>query len=297
MRAVTSDIDARGVTGNPTDSLLRVLDQFASLRTYTSAAPAVGGYRVLTAQRERARAPAPHSPNIAALGRARMRLTGFLSVLFVGGLGLAVLAGPANCPCSSAFTVADQSQLSRLGYVQSAVMMTTREFASRGAELPTLSTAALIEPNENAVGESPITTSALKPSRELSTLRADDLATTTIDRLPVEIEQLADAVPATIKLATASIVESDVTPMLPVIEAQTAPISGVIANERNREPPIKMRSARKRTSTRAYRSPMQQLARAKSKKPGAQQVAQTAPRWAQQMFVNPWQSKAFSYTQ
>jgi hypothetical protein len=297
MRAVTSDIDAKGVTGNPTESFLRVLDQFASLRTYPGGAPAVGGYRVLPAQRERARTPVLHSPSIAALGRARMRLTGFLSVLFVGGLGLAVLAGPANCPCSSAYTVADQPQLSRLGYVRNAVMMTTREFASRDAELPPLSTAALIEPNENAVGESPINTSALKPSRELPSLRADDLAATTVSRLPVEIEQLADAAPATIKLAAASIVESDVLPMLPVIEAQTAPISGVIANERNREPPTKARSARKRTSTRAYRSPMQQLARAKSKQPGAQQVAQTAPRWAQQMFVNPWQSKAFSYTQ
>ncbi len=126
MRAVKSDIE----TGNPEENFLRVLDQFASLRTYSSAAPAVGGYRVLTPKRMTHRAIA-QAPTVAARARTRIRWTGSLSVLFVGGLGLAVLAGPANCPCSTAFAVAEQSSMARLGYVQNATMVTARDVCFR----------------------------------------------------------------------------------------------------------------------------------------------------------------------
>jgi hypothetical protein len=281
MRAVTSDIDASDLTGNPAENFVRVLDQFAALRTYASAKPAVGGYRVLTPHREPQRTLVPRSQTIAALARARMRLTGVLSVMFVGGLGLAVLAGPASCPCSSVFSVADKSSLSRLGYVQNAAMMSTRD------ELPILSTAALVEPEESATGVSAITTSALEPSREVATLRGDDLDASTIGRLPVKVEQLTDAAPATIRLAAASIIESDLPATLPVVEVAMPPMAEEIAAEPEREPVAEVRSPRKRTTTRAYR---------KVNKPSAQQV-ERSPKWAQQMFVTPWQSKAFSYTQ
>jgi hypothetical protein len=294
MRAVTSDRD----TGNHAENFLRVLDQFASLRTYSSAAPAVGGYRVLSSHREPRRQPqrVVHAPTVAARASARMRLTGFLSVLFVGGLGLAVLAGPANCPCSTVFAVADQASLSRLGYVQNAALVTAREFALDDAGLPPLTTAALIEPQESAVGVSPITTSALEPSRHVPTVKGDDLPATSVDRLPAKIEQVADAVPATIKLAAASIVDGDVAPTLPVIEVASPPMDDVTASELERVPVTKSRSARKRTPTRAYRTPNQQATRLKAKNSGAPQVAQS-PKWAQQMFVTPWQTKAFSYMQ
>jgi hypothetical protein len=208
--------------------------------------------------------------------------------MFVGGLGLAVLAGPASCPCSAVFSVADQSSMSRLGYVQNAAMMSTRESAARD-ELPVLSTASLIEPDENAVGVSPITTSALDPSREVTTLRGDDLDASTVGRLPVKIEQLADAAPATIRLAAASIIESDVPEALPIIEVAMPPMADEVAAEPRRGPVAGVHSPRKRTSTKAYRS-------VQAKKPGTPPVGQ-APKWAQQMFVNPWQSKAFSYMQ
>ena len=129
MRAVTSDTRQR----NPAENFLRVLDQFAcAAQLFERRAGRRRLSRAVVAaraapNRHRTSPPAP-SPRAP---RARMRWTGFLSVLFVGGLGLAVLAGPANCPCSSAFAVAEQSSLARLGYVQNADMMTQRETAAR----------------------------------------------------------------------------------------------------------------------------------------------------------------------
>ncbi len=283
MRAVTSDKH----TGNPAENFLRVLDQFASLHNFSDDASAVGGYRVLTPKRKTRLA--------VARGPGRIRWTGSLSVLFIGGLGLAVLAGPANCPCSTAFAVAEQSSMARLGYVQNAAFVTAREFASDDAGLPTLTTAALIEPQESAVGVSPITTSALEPSRDVPTVNSDDLPAASAGRLPEKIEQVADAVPATIKLAAAEIVGSDVPPSLPVIEVETPPVNAGAAREAEHEPAAKRRSTRKSTATRAYRAP-NQAGRANGKYVGIPQVAR-APKWAQQMYVTPWQSRAFTYTQ
>ncbi len=220
MRAVTSDIDH----ATPTDRFVGVLDQFASLSSYSSEATTVGGYRLLPSRHTAPRKTHRSATTAGApRGGARIRWTGSLSVLFIGGLGLAVLAGPANCPCSSAFAVAEQSSLARLGYVQNARMMLERETVQADAELPALSTAALIEPHESAVGVSPITTSALEPSREGAAIASEVLPATSAARLPAKIEQLADAGAENIKLAAASDVTTDVPPTLPVIEVATPP--------------------------------------------------------------------------
>ena len=295
MRAVTSDIGHVA----PTDSFVRVLDQFASLSSYSSDATTVGGYRVLPSQR-----PAPRKTHrststattATARNSARMRWTGSLSVLFIGGLGLAVLAGPANCPCSSAFTIAEQSSLARLGYVQNARMMVERETLQPEAELPVLSTAALIEPEESAIGVSPITTSALEPSRHATAIASDELPTTNAGRLPAKIEQVADAGPESVKLAAASDVTTDVPPTLPTIEVATPPEDSVEpAPSLRRKSVDKARNAKKR-ALRAYRTSNEVKLRAKAKTQVGDPTKQ-APKWAQQMFVNPWQSRAFSYTQ
>ena len=291
MRAVKSDIE----TGNPEENFLRVLDQFASLRTYSSAAPAVGGYRVLTPKRMTHRAKA-QAPAVAARARARIRWTGSLSVLFVGGLGLAVLAGPANCPCSTALAVTEQSSMARLGYVQNATMMTARESASDDTKLPALTTATLVEPQESVGGVSPITTSALEPSRDVPTVKRDDPSATSAGRLPVEIEQVADATPEPVKLAAAESMDSDVPPTLPSVEVATPPVSRITASEPEHAPATKSRSVRKRTPVRAYRTPKQQTVQAKTGNPDVTRVGR-APKWAQQMFVTPWQTRAFAYTQ
>ena len=122
------------------------------------------------------------------------------------------------------------------------------------AELPALSTAALIEPEESAVGVSPITTSALEPSRDAAAIASEALPATSADRLPAKIEPLADAGPENVKLAAASDVTSDVPPTLPTIEVATPPADDVAASEPEREPVAKTRRAKKRTALRAYRT-------------------------------------------
>ncbi len=288
MRAVTSDLGH----ASPTDSFARVLDQFASLSDYSCDATSVGGYRVLPSQRPAGRKAHRSAAAAPARSGARLRWTGSLSVLFIGGLGLAVLAGPANCPCSSALTVAEQSSLARLGYVQSARLMAEREIMQSDAELPALSTAALIEPQESAVGVSPITTSALEPSRHATAIASDELPATSAGRLPAKIEQVADAGPENVQLAAASDVATDVPPTLPVIEVAT-PTDDVAANESESAPVARTPRAKKRTALRAYRTPSDLAGR--RKKTG--EASPNSPRWAQQMFVTPWQSRAFSYTQ
>jgi hypothetical protein len=289
MRAVKSDI----IHASPTDSFVGLLDQFASLSSFSSEATTVGGYRLLPTRRLVQRSTATEK---TIRSGARIRWTGSLSVLFIGGLGLAVLAGPANCPCSTAFAVAEQSSLARLGYVQNARMMTERETVQPDVELPELSTAALIEPEESAAGVSPITTSALEPSREAAAIASEVLPATSAPRLPAMIEQVADAGPESVKLAAASDVTTDVPPTLPVIEVATPPEDSVEAAPAVKRTSVdKSRKAKKR-ALRAYRTGNEVTLRAKAKNPVGDPTKQ-APKWAQQMFVNPWQSRAFSYTQ
>jgi hypothetical protein len=287
MRAVTS------ATNSASDNFVRVLDQFAALNSYASDPTAVGGYRVLSsqraAQRDTYRTSLP-APSVTKRAGTRVRWTGSLSVLFIGGLGLAVLAGPANCPCTSAFAVAKQSSLQRLGYVQNVCMMTEREFeAAPAVELSALSTTTLLEPEREVAGVSPISTSALKPLRDVPAVRSDEVPATSAGRLPVKLEEVADAGPEPVRLAAASDVETDVPPTLPAIEVATPPASDITALDIERAPLAANRTKKRR----AYRTPT--TLRAKSKKQVGE--PQRSPKWAQQMFVTPWQTKAFSYTQ
>jgi hypothetical protein len=171
-------------------------------------------------------------------------------------------------------------------------MMTEREFGAQAAELPELSTAALVEPEQSAPGVSPITTSALVAPRETATVPSDELPATTAGSLPVKIEQVADARPDPVRLAVAATVESDVPPTLPAIDVTTPATDDVAASEPDREPVAKSRSAKKRI-TRAYRTPLS--LRAKAKK-SLGEPPERSPKWAAQMFTTPWQTKAFSYT-
>jgi hypothetical protein len=223
-----------------------------------------------------------------------MRLTGFLSVLFIGGLGLAVLAGPASCPCSS--TLAQQASLERLGYVQNAAFMNASESPAIAPERVAFSDAEFLGPDRSATGVSPITTSALEPTHAAQVVATDAGATKAVGPLPSNIERVSEATPETVKLAAATIVESDVIPELPVAEVAAPSMPSVTAVEAEREvaPKASVRAPRKRAAMRAYRTPMTQASRAKN--PNDAMTAQRAPKWAQQMFTTPWQSQAFSYT-
>jgi hypothetical protein len=294
MRALTVESE----NGGPADSFLRVLDQFAALHTYASATPTTGGYRLLgDAQRPHRKASKPSRARRVAIrpatAGARMRLTGSLSVLFIGGLGLAVLAGPASCPCSSTF--AQQASLERLGYVQNAAFMDASEAPAIAPERVAFSDAEFLGPDTGATGISPITTSALEPAHAQASA-TDAGAAKTVGPLPSSIERVSEATPKTVKLAAATIVESDVIPELPVAEVAAPPMPAVTAVEAEHEvaPKASVRPPRKRAAARAYRTPMKQASRPKNSNDAM--TAQRAPKWAQQMFTTPWQSQAFSYT-
>lgn len=289
MRAASSHFESF----DPTESFLGVLDQFAAVRSYSSA-PAVGGFRLLSPKTTIAprakRALAPTPAAIAALARARMRLTGFLSVLFVGGLGLAVLAGPATCSCTIGAMTAQATSLSRLGYIENAHFIATREQLAPETAITTVALAKAVDADETAKGVSPITTSALLPAAAMSSARSDDLTPSSSGlALPSRIESLADAGP-TVKLAALS--ES----VLPEIAAN-APKTSIAAHEANddasdAEPQHKHR----KRVIRAYRTPVAARSASRSKSSGDGMMVKRAPKWAQQMYVTPWQMQAFSYT-
>lgn len=286
-----------------TESFAQVLDQFAALRSFTSAPASIGGYRVLRPRQEANASKL--APALAALARARLRITGFLSVIFVGGLGLAVLAGPANCPCLGEFAVATErtqapqhADVSRFAYMQPASAIAAGELAAQFAgDLPMLSTASLIDSDET-IGVSPISTSAIGPLRDDAPAQAsDDLAPARVGRLPLKIEQLADVAPTTIRLAST---ESDAVPTLAAITVDAPAIPEIVAVEAERKHVGKAHASRGRVAAKAKvrrngTYAKEQATRAKGKQQSASNASGQVPRWAQQMFETPWQTKAFSY--
>jgi len=346
MRAMTFDDDS----ANPTENFLRVLDQFAAVRTYSSAAPAIGGYRLLASKRNahrRSQFRFASSAAIAALASTRMRLTGFLSVLFIGGLGLAVLAGPSSCPCSNAFTIAEQDDaLTRLGYVESSRLVMARGAA---AESPMqVAEAPFYDSQRSMTDLSSIITSAVEPRAASPDDAAHVVPLSTADRLAEKFAVDGDsrqssalqavAAPSSVKRGLPpadAAVEISKPPMTRVaaIDAVEHTSAGVAANGRGEEalhkttaaldaesvpeahsaseghkavakafaeedddrPLKKIHVLRKRGVIRAYRSPVHPSARAAKNSTDAQ-YTKRAPKWAQQMFNNPWQSQAFSYT-
>jgi len=299
MRALTTDFDAIA----PTDSFLGVLDQFAALRSYASAPPAVGGYRMLAATRPYERRPLrrimPSPATLAALSRARLRLTGVLSVMLVGGLGLAVLAGPATCACSLDAASKEQISLMRLSYADNGRFADAHASLDQPAEpLASLGAATLLEPELAAPGVSSITTSALEPAGEALRAKREAPGLVGAPRLPSEIVPVADTGPP-VRLAAAANIATDAVETLPAIEVQTPPLHKLRASEVEAEDEDDSAGARHirahRRVTRAYRTPTAKPVRAggNARNP---MLVQRAPRWAQQMYVTPWQSQAFSYT-
>jgi hypothetical protein len=249
---------------------------------------------------------------------ARMRATGTLSVLFVGGLGLAVLAGPASCPCDrtvvasaevpdsppslSRFTYAIASAAAEHGLPRASVQLNAAPIAGEG--LPTLSNVAMLEPEEpeEPAGTSPITTSAI------DTLAARAASPPShIGLLPATPEALSDNSPKVIQLATAATGDgAELAPVLPpvVVDTPLTEIEVVDPDSREEEPAAESAPERKRprkqASPRKHDTHKAHNARARapvaSTKPDRAKLAKV-PKWARQMFDNPWQSKAFSYIQ
>jgi hypothetical protein len=249
---------------------------------------------------------------------ARLRATGTLSVLFVAGLGLAVLAGPASCPCDRNVAAAElpdsPPSLSRFTYaiasaaVEHGLPRASFELAAAPAaeeDLPTLSTVAMLEPEESP-DASPITTSAI------DTLAARAASPPShVGLLPATPEALSDNAPRQIQLANAAPVEgADLAPVLPpvVVDTPLTEIEVVDPEAREAEPVHEPahQPAAERKRPRKHASPRKQntreprtrapIASTKSTKPDRAKLAKV-PRWARQMFDTPWQTKAFSYIQ
>ena len=239
---------------------------------------------------------------------ARMRATGTLSVLFVGGLGLAVLAGPASCPCDrkvaasaevpnsppslSRFTYAIASAAVEHGLPRASVELAAAPIADEG--LPTLSNVAMIDPEE-APGTSPITTSAI----DALAARAAS-PPSHIGLLPATPETLSDDAPRLIQLANAAPGEAaELAPVLPpvVVDTPLTEIEMVDPDSQAAEPATERKRPRKHASPRKHNSrDSRARAPAASTKPDRAKLAKV-PRWARQMFDTPWQTKAFSYIQ
>jgi hypothetical protein len=244
---------------------------------------------------------------------ARMRATGTLSVLFVAGLGLAVLAGPASCPCDRNVTAATElpdspPSLSRFTYaiasaaVEHGLPRASVELASASVAedgLPALSNVAMLEPEESADDASPITTSAI----DALAARAAS-PPSHIGLLPATPEALSDKAPRQVQLAAAPPAEdTDLAPVLPPVVVDT-PLTEieVVEPESRAEKPARERGAEKKRP-RKHASPRKHNSREPrtrapiaSTKPDRAKLAKV-PKWARQMFDTPWQTKAFSYIQ
>ena len=175
------EVASKAATGESTAGLLKIMDEIAGLSAPRSLPPiAAGGYRVLEVRRDRPRPS--RAAALAPLTGRPMRMRGFLTALFAGGLGLAVLAGPATCPtCDPAHADGQLDAkriLSRLDlharrrYRSSPRARRRRSIApdvppvaERGTP-PALSELALVEPQDTASSNAPISTAAIDPAPE-----------------------------------------------------------------------------------------------------------------------------------
>lgn len=267
---------------------LSALDGFAELAGGFDGEPAIGGFRILRprpSQRARIKARA-----LRRMASAHLRASGSLSVLFLGGLALAVLAGPVSCPCDSLHAASpllaggDARAMSRLAYTRASEIRPT---ASRKIA-PLTKLATLVDPYEATLAAaSPITTASITP---VSTRRQPLAGLAHLGALPSKIDTIAAAQPEPIRLAAATPATDVPVPLVPVIEVPTpeAPEAAPPAAETH------VTHART-VSRRRHHAQRARMARSSDPAVIAAQKQARAPRWAKQMFDNPWQSSAFSY--
>jgi len=276
--------------------VLTGLDGFAELAGGLSADPAIGGFRI-----KRARASQRTRIKARALRRTastRLRASGSLSILFMGGLALAVLAGPASCPCDPLHAASplsagnDARALSRFAYTRASEIGLARAPTAHRKATALTKLATLVDPYQSTYTKapSPISTGAIPAA---GSSRKPLVGLAHLGALPSKIDTIAAAQPEPIRLAAADPAEIAPAPILPVIDVATpeAPkATGTGAAGRTR-------TAHKHTVSKRRRHHAQRARKARSSDPAviAAKKYARAPRWAKQMFDNPWQSSAFSY--
>lgn len=248
-------VELRGLTQPASSHLLAHMDHFAALNARLGSDPAIGGFRFVRAKE--ARCP-------SFLSHILRRRAGLVSLIFIGGLGLSVLARPASEPPPGSL---DSAPLHRLAY----------------APPP-----ASAEGSGEAAGAAPsrITTSAL-PAQTAAPAREVRAQPEYVGPLTAAIETLTESPPKLIRLAATAPMED--VPMLPLVEIATP--DDALAAELEKEP-----EAAGRPQTRIERKASRRHVRKTRTPAGASSKKLVrAPRWAKQMFETPWQTAAFSY--
>jgi hypothetical protein len=281
---------------------LKIMDDIASVRAVPRPPIADGGYRVRNVRGERTRPT--RATTFAPLMGKPMRMRGFLTALFAGGLGLAVLAGPVTCPaCDPAHPHAQldakriQSRLSfTLGDPADAGARETASLAQTDTAVdPALSAPAAAEPTDSA---SQISTAAISPSPE----RVPDSAPVAAAAeesaphpamLPDTLEQLSDQGPPTTEIAAAT-VESEPEAPLPHTTLPTKDMIGVDPEETPRASGPHKNISIKRRRTKARAIAPHNAAPSALKLYSSNKYAHV-PGWAAKMFETNWQHKAFAY--
>jgi hypothetical protein len=305
------DVASKADTVESTAGLLKIMDDIASLRAGNPPPIAAGGYRVLSVRSDRPRPS--RAAAIAPLTGNSMRMRGFLTALFAGGLGLAVLAGPATCPsCDPARSDGQLDAkriLSRLTYTPSAVDVAPRETppleqtegtvqAERG-EPPALTELALVEP-ENAAAPSSTSALSTAPDRAPETAPAATEPAVAAEpdpraaKLPVTIEKLPDQGAPKTEIAAAT-VESEPEAPLPPVGATALPLKDITAED-SYDPTPPARRAHKHVTLKQRAAKVRKAAprNAAPKLYSPNKYAQI-PGWAAKMYETPWQNKAFSF--
>ena len=291
-------VEFRALSTAAPAGMLTCLDGFAALHGVMATDPAIGGFRIVHPRRTRSAAAWTRA--LHRLTAPRLHVSSSLAVLFTAGLAAAVLAGPASCPCApeTGDTIeltrsGDATALARFAYMRASAVEVAS--AERAESLPQL--VALAEP-ASTMEFSSISTSAL-PTPDTRPEQAVVHEPAHLGLAPPSVETIA-AAPPRIRLAAAAPEAGELAPLLPMVEIVTPNDEPEALNV---EPtpqfapetahPASVAAEIEPQKARSKRTHRTRKSRARKAAPPSK-VAR-APRWAQQMFDNPWQSSAFSY--
>jgi len=267
------------------------LDGFAGLRAAGFAETPIGGYLVLPPRH--VRRPHAGTPEVSMHPQVPAQLPGVLSVVLAGALALFALGGPASCLCDT------KPGVDRFAYTKTSAMVVASGVHPSTAPVAA-QTAAPSEPAQQlearpavpqgAAGMSAISTSAIEGPAYLRPAFARRAGT-----LPPRMLALAATAPEPIKLVAAPMAGGADAASPPVLAVTTPSTPAIIAADVEPEPDAKAHRATSRAATAHSARRRASSARHSNARSAGVKKIKRAPRWAQQMFENPWQNTAFSY--
>jgi hypothetical protein len=286
--------------GTSPESVLKLSADFARLDADAHADPAIGGFRILQ--------PRPVQRQWAWRPASRLPASGFLATVLIGGFGLAVLAGPATCPCGtlpSAQQTAATAPLARLAYANGTVSdlgdrLRAHPITPAKVQLPKLVTVALhrptaapTEPEAPTLFASPISTAAIPIEAPATETRLSGPPERT-GLLPGKIVSLSDTAPKPVQLAAVAPADSVTVQQLSVTD-MTMQKTPELPHMKPKVPPVAKASHKPQVVTHAKPRKDYRAAPETTQRLTRRERARRSPRWSQQLYANPWQTKAFSY--